>query len=86
MDKIIFDFDGMPLEVEGSIHLTTLIAGGNIRFRFHNELYDITEKTIIGIEQQAINDEKKRKLLADPSYDGEFPKDVIELHVKLKKL
>lgn len=85
MEKIIFDFEGVKVDVDSSMSLTTLIAGNNLKFSYKDELYVIEEKTILGIEQQSLNDKKKHELMNIQNYDGDYPKDTVELYVKMKK-
>lgn len=85
MKKIIFDFEGKVLNIESCINLVTLIANGNTMFRFNDEDYIIVDKTLFGLEQQAINDALTEELRKVPDYNGDYPDDVLELHVKLKK-
>jgi hypothetical protein len=86
MNKIVFDFAGMPIEVDSSISLEMMVLKDGAKFRFNGDYYVVEELTAVGIEEQAENDEKRHQLLKDPSFKGECPGDVIDLHVRLRKV
>ena len=86
MEKIIFDFEGVKVDVDSSMSLTMLVAGNDFRFSYKDELYVVEEKTVFGIEQQSFNDKKKQELMKIPNYNGDYPKDAVELYVKMKKV
>ena len=86
MRYIVFYFEGKELRIEPSISFVTLLTDGNTKFRFNGEDYVVIDKIFYGLEQQAFNDAKAEELRKTKDYNGEFSGDVLELHVKLKKV
>jgi hypothetical protein len=56
------------------------------KFSFNGEIYVVEDSTVVGIEESAKNQAKRRELLKeDQNHNGDLPQDVIEMIVKMKK-
>jgi len=86
MNNIIFDFEGTKIELEPSMGLVIMVATKKTKFSFNGEIYVVEDSTVVGIEESAKNQAKRRELLKeDQNHNGDLPQDVIEMIVKMKK-